>query len=262
MKKWSVSAVLVSAVLVISGCSLPRLPVPKVFITPPAPRIDVNVPSQETPQNPTAPPMAAGYLNPMFINQIVTAALSYAFSSGGYWIGLKPYRPGEWTRWEIKSDGEVTKLEKASLKKLDDGKEWWRISISQKEEEEITFEILFSPDLAQVLRIRAKFPGQEPGEVPVAKGTFAYVKPVELTEESLKGAKVGEERIKSPAGDFTASHVVYRVIGGGTYEWWTTEKVPGGVVRYLLREKDAAKPIYDALLVGFGKGATTKLGSY
>ena len=80
-----------------------------------------------------------------------------------------------------------------------------------------------------------------------------------MTTESLNAAVVGNESITTPAGTYTAKHVRYSMMGGGTYEWWMAEGVPGGVAKYVV---GYGSDSYTQVLVAVARDAHTELGSY
>jgi hypothetical protein len=187
---------------------------------------------------------------------------AYAFSAGGYWMGQVAYQPGEMTKFEWKSkDNETVELERAYLKKPEDGKEWWRASWVEQDGSWI-YEALISTTDGTLLRLRAKDANGNTGEVPVSGDTVIYMAPQELTEESIAGATVGREKVSTPAGSFDADHVVYMAVSGeGQVEWWITDNVPGGVVKYLGNDKEEGV-VWTSTLKEMGRNATSILGSY
>ncbi|MEK7813613.1 MAG: CsgG/HfaB family protein, partial [Candidatus Desantisbacteria bacterium] len=133
---------------------------------------------KETPTPPAPLPSTtevsapAAVLSPALPGQIMqryaAACFGYAFYAGGYWLGSNPFQPGEWTEWKVTSGNEVHEMEKAFLVRTEEGKEWWRISMSgKKAEEEVILEALFSAERTSLRRLRGKFSNQEPGEIPV-----------------------------------------------------------------------------------------------
>lgn len=187
---------------------------------------------------------------------------AYTFSAGGYWMGQVAYQPGEMTKFEWKSkDNETVEFERAFLKKPEEGKEWWRVSWVAQDGSWI-YEALISTADGTLLRLRAKDADGNSGEVPVSGDTVIYMAPQELTKESIAGATVGREMVSTPAGSFDADHVVYMATGGeGQVEWWITDKVPGGVVRYLANDKKEGV-LWTSTLKEKGSNATTILGSF
>lgn len=221
--------------------------------------------SSEAPAQPQ--PAAAGRSGPSAgsaaWNQAMTMqarmAFNYTFSGGGLWVGQIGYKPGEYTkfRWEAKGENSMT-MERAFLKKLDDGKEWWRVSWNV-EKDTWVWEALLDPKTGQALRMRARDPEGQTGEVPVT-GDMLYNPQAQVTKESLQAATVGTEKVQVPAGTYTAQHVVYSS-GGGKVDFWTVDTVPGGVVKYLYNDPKESKT-WTSSLIELGKNATTILGSY
>lgn len=159
---------------------------------------------------------------------------------GGYAWATKAYKPGEYTQWETQDEDGVTLYEKAYLKREADGKEWWRVRQTPNGGSgELIFEALLAVPGAngaqQILRLRAQLPGQENvSEVPIAKGEQSkwQLRPAaRLTADSVEGATLGWEPVKSKAGLFKARHVRY-LFGGGHMDWWLCNDVPGGVVKF------------------------------
>jgi len=222
-------------------------------------RIEQAVYKKLAPKDQLPPPKTANWNQFMILQaQIV---FSYSFSAGGLWIGKTDYKPGEWTRFEWKAEDEspVT-LERAFLKKLDSEKEWWRVSWSDEEDTWI-YEALLSKEEGSLLRLRARDADGNEGEVPVT-GEIVYIPPAEVTEESIKGATVGHENLKTPVGTFSTDHIVYMTATNeGKIEWWITDEVPGGVVKYLFTD-DEGKEIWTCVLKEKGTNATTILGAF
>ena len=63
----------------------------------------------------------------------------------------------------------------------------------------------------------------------------------------------------APAGSFTAKHVRYSMMGGGTYEWWMAEGIPGGVAKCVVGYQSDS---YTQTLVAMARDARTELDSY
>jgi hypothetical protein len=213
-------------------------------------------PQTETAQA-KAPPMGPEW-NQFMVMQ-AQIAFNYAFSAGGLWAGQKGYKPGEYTkfRWTMEEEDPIV-MERAYLKELDDGNQWWRVSWEDSEGSWI-WEALIDPASAQMLRMRARDADGNEGEVPVS-GQAVYMPAAELTEESVQGATVGKEKVSVPAGTFQTDHVVY-MTGEGQAEFWLAPQIPGGVVKYQISEKGEGV-VWSSDLVEFGKKATTILDSY
>jgi hypothetical protein len=213
-------------------------------------------------------------LSPALMQMYVSSLFSSVFYAGGYSFEYQnEYKPGDWSKWKATGMEEGSGFEKAFLKKEEDGKEWWQItssSVRDGKPEEVVLEALFSaPDESGVrtlLRLRSLFPGdKEPAEVPVQENSAAwYHEPVKITDESLKAATKGTESITTPAGTFSTQHIVYRD-AYGIGEWWITDKVPGGLVKYQVTQSDSESKKenkYEVELIDQGTGAKTRLQSY
>lgn len=186
-----------------------------------------------------------------------------AFSAGGVWPAQASYEPGEWVKYQATASGEneaaLDTLERAFLKETEDGNEWWRVRGVQQEERWV-YEALVDPAREEVVRLRARDPEGNVGEVPVTENTV-YQSTQQLTEESVEGATVGTESIDTPAGIFSARHVEYQGGAGGTITWYLSEEVPGQVVEYQVGnpQQDAT---WTSTIVAYGTDATTVLDSY
>ncbi len=194
---------------------------------------------------------------------VAGAMFNYAFNVHGYWLGDRIYRPGEWTRWQVaaRSDKERHEMEKAFLMREADGKEWWRVAYVDKSDG-ATFEAQFAAGPSDMLRLRGRFSEREqPTEFPVTTGRV-YQKPQTVAGEKLKTAFVRKESITVPAGTFMCSYYVFSPSPSEVSEWWISDQVPGGIVKYLFREGKGAQPAHEMTLVKFGQNATTVLSSY
>jgi len=206
-------------------------------------------------------PGAAAY-SPQMMMSYANIMFAIGFNSGGYWVPGADLTPGQSVTFEFTSDNHTRRMERAFLTQLPDGKTWYRVkwySVNDKPDT-VSFEAMFSADKSQVLRMRGKAPGQQAGEIPVQQNQgFSWREPTYLTQESLDGATVGTETITTPAGTFTAKHIRYNMMGGGTYEWWMAPNAPGGVVKYIV---GYGSNTYTQTLVAIATNATTELGSY
>lgn len=233
---------------------------------PPPPAEPVNQPA------PSPQMQRYNFADPYAVTMYSSFLFTFAFTPGGYWVEPTPYRPGEWTKWRVNEGGkdEGGWMERAFLKRTDDGKEWWRVAMFNAEEQDtVILEALFAGDRSTVLRLRTKFPGQGVAEMPVQEGTSVYREPIKLTRESLEGATVGEESVTVPAGTFRARHIRYgNIMGGGTVDWWVADGVPGGLVKYGSGARTDAgegathEGAYAFQLLARGADARTMLASY
>ncbi len=221
-------------------------------------RVEQSVYKKMAPKEKLPPPATPGW-NAYMTSQAYVI-FSYTFTAGGFWLETKEYKEGEWTKFRItRDDGEVIDVEKALLKKLDNGNEWWRVSWKSNDGEWI-YEALLNPENGKILRMKAKDADGNVGEVPVSEDSV-FKGAQKLTKESLEGATVGEEKVKTPAGTFKAKHVEYMSMGSGKVEWWMTDKVPGGIIKYKITDENK-KVVMTAVLTDYGKGAKTILGVY
>ena len=188
------------------------------------------------------------------------------------------YKPGEWTRWSITTADnpeEVQQTERAFIGKNTDGAEWWRFKTitnykdgDKAAADTVTLEALFKPDpsneyLQQLVRMRGRFPGNtEAQELMVPEQWSSWnltggfgMKP---TKESVEGATIGVEDVKTPAGTFKAKHVRFGQ-GGGTLDWWLDETAAGGWVKFAMTDNEK-KPRYTMEMIARGVGAKSELG--
>lgn len=217
--------------------------------------------------------MGRGMHGPAVWTADFTWAWIYQFFAIQYLSGASMfesnYKPGEWTSWQMKaeSNDEAQQTERAFLGKTAEGAEWWRFKTIAGTDT-ITLEALFKPEpgneqMQQLVRMRGKLPGSsEPQELMVPQqyamwnlnGAF-QMKP---TKESLEGATVGVEDVKTPAGTFKAKHVRFGQ-GGGTIDWWLDDTTVGGWVKFAAIGDDKQVK-YTMELLGKGAGAKSELG--
>ena len=219
----------------------------------------------------TSPGMAPGQWTAdaswMFIGQMF--GMMYATGAN---VLDAPYEPGQWTRWRMggsDDDGGYT-IERAYLTRTDDGGEWWRyrtISGGRASPDTVTLEGLFKPQsegVLQLVRMRGRMPGDKEANEMMVPQQMAMVSTLGMfgmrpTEESVEGATVGTERATTPAGAFSAKLVRFGG-AGGKQEWWLTDQVPGGWVRYKASAPDG-EASFTMELVAHGTGAASELGS-
>jgi hypothetical protein len=215
-------------------------------------------------------------MSPYLLQFYMQFVFAMAFSQGGYAVEETPYKVGEWTRWSVPNSGaqgdeaKETTLERAYLFDDAEGNAWWKVKwvldAAQPAENTMILEALFSKKDYTLLRMRAKMPNETQGkEMPVTQATY-YHPPQRLTPQSLKGATQGVVSVKVPAGTYQARHVVFGDAAGGTAEWYLTDKVPGGSVKFVHKgakpdDDGKADPAnYTMNLVAVGKGAASELG--
>jgi hypothetical protein len=131
----------------------------------------------------------------------------------------------------------------------------------------VSLEALFKPEpgnqyVRQLVRMRARLPGSTAPQEMMVPQQWSMVnmggalggRP---TPESLEGATLGVESIKTPAGTFRAKHVQFGV-GNGSLDWWLDSTATGGWVKFALMQEGKAK--YTMQLIGRGTGAKSELG--
>lgn len=205
-----------------------------------------------------------------------TADLSWAYIGGlfamvygtGANVFDQPYQPGQWTRWEMRSDDDDDKqiLERAFISRSDEDGEWWRFKTIAGSDT-IVLEALFKSagdGVQELVRMRGKMPGDREANELMVPQQMTMVRSLGMfgsrpTKESVDGATVGTENVTTPAGTFSAKLVRFGGMGG-RQEWWVSDRVPGGWVQYRVTEADG-EGSFRMVLVGQGSGAVSELGS-
>lgn len=181
------------------------------------------------------------------------------------------YEPGEWTQWTMRGgdDDSSTMVERAFISRTEDGGQWWRYKTIYNQGDRadtIVMEGLFKPEgegMQTLVRMRGRMPGDtEANEMMVPEhmttlsslGMFGS----RPTKESVDGATVGTESVTTPSGNFTAKRVRFGG-AGGRQEWWLTEQVPGGWVKYQVTPSDGDGS-FVMELIRHGTGARSELG--
>lgn len=206
----------------------------------------------------------------LYIQQLF--AMMYATGANVFDGG---YEPGQWTRWEMRgSDSDEHGIvERAFLARTAEGQEWWRLkSISVERDgnrsraDTVVLEGLFKPvgdGVQQLVRMRARMPGDKEANELMVPEHMTTVSSLGMfgtrpTKESIEGATVGTESVKTPAGTFTAKRVRFGGMGG-RQEWWLSTDVPGGWVRYQVSTEDK-DDAFTMELQAHGTGAKSELG--
>jgi hypothetical protein len=184
------------------------------------------------------------------------------------------YKPGEWTRWDISQSNDPDSkqtLERAFLGTAADSGEWWRMktTVSHKEDDKVVvdtvvLESLFKPmgeSMKNLVRMRGKLPGNKDAQelmVPAGMGmiSMSSLFPIKPTPESIQGATVGTENVPAGTESVSAKHVRFGA-GGGSIDWWLSDNVPGGWVKFT---GGNGQDTYTMQMTGHGTGATSELG--
>jgi hypothetical protein len=130
----------------------------------------------------------------------------------------------------------------------------------------VVLEALFKPEqggIQRLVRMHGRMPGEASANEMMVPENMSVVSTLggfgsRPTQESIDGATVGTERVATPAGSFSTKLVRFGGMGG-KQEWWLTEAVPGGWVRYTATraEGDAG---FTVELLAHGTGAQSELG--
>lgn len=205
-----------------------------------------------------------------------TADLSWAYIGGlfamvygtGANVFDQPYQPGQWTRWEMRSDDDDDKqiLERAFISRSEEDGEWWRFKTIAGTDT-IVLEALFKSagdGVQELVRMRGKMPGDREANELMVPQQMTMVRSLGMfgsrpTKESVDGATVGTENVTTPAGTFSAKLVRFGGMGG-RQEWWVSDRVPGGWVQYRVSPAEG-EGSFRMVLVGHGTGAVSELGS-
>lgn len=200
--------------------------------------------------------------NPQYMAMYTGMIFNYAFGAGGMVVSQVPYKVGDYTHFTMSGDsGKGGSIERAHFAVDADGNQWWKVKYTDTESSETTvLEALLDKGLQKMLRLRAKFPKDAEGhEMALDQQTY-FTPPRQLSPQSVQGATVGTESLTTPAGTFSARHVVFGS-GNGSAEWWIAENVPGGTVKETSRQSGSSTPEMVMQLDRFGTGAVSELGS-
>lgn len=214
--------------------------------------------------------------NPELLYAYSMSVFQVMFYQGGYYYtGVENFEPGEWARWDMKGYAEANTAERALLKRLEDGSEWWRVETrtvnDQGTEDVVVMEVLFTAaaedGTRRVVRMRSLLPGNaEPQEVPITEQDserWVVRGGQTLTKESAAGMTVSEGvEVSTKAGTFKCRHLQTKSTDGKvTLDWYLNDDVPGQYVRYTSHAEGDVQ--YESELVATGKDATaSKLGSF
>jgi hypothetical protein len=214
--------------------------------------------------------IAADMTGPMY-RAYAWALMAAYFWAGGYWLAWHPYQPGEWTKWKHEAEeaqaeegapNQPLYVEKAFLKRNDDGSEWWRIKAFQDNPDEtVIFEALFSADRTQVVRLLGKMGANPIQEITFEEGENSFPAPVMFEDGYINKHSVGTVELATGSVSWSANHVQFKAHdASGQADFFFSDKVPGGLVKYQFANNQGDK--YTILLDGHGSGATSELGAY
>lgn len=214
--------------------------------------------------------IAADMTGPMYRTYAWSLMAAY-FWAGGYWLAWHPYQPGEWTKWkheakqaeaEEGAPNQPLFVEKAFLKRNDDGSEWWRIKAFQQEPEDTAvFEALFSADRTHIVRMLGKLGTNPVQEITFEEGQNSFPASSAFEDHALKEHSIGTVELASGTVNWSADHVQFKSPdGSGQADFFFSDEVPGGLVKYQFSSTQGDS--YEIMLDGHGSGASTELGAY
>ena len=161
--------------------------------------------------------------------------------------------------WELDDEDSVT-LEKAYLVETNEGYQWWRVAWTAEGERSV-FEALIDAEAGTLEKLRA---GDSEGRIDDidVSGDPIYVAPIPLSDEEVAAIGKGNVQVNTPAGRFQAKLLAFNFGDSqGKIEWWQTQKVPGGIVKYQLTDTDGTV-VWSASISEYGKKAESELGSF
>ncbi len=227
---------------------------------------------------------------------VASLVYSYAFFAGGYMPGYDDFEEGEGVKWILtvtdeEGEDESATIERALLKRLPEGRQWWFLSYRSGEEEMVSEALLSEDYEIEVFRYRDPETGEInewiPEESEAAEEAGAETPEAEGDEEAAEAPGfysgnwqehiVGRENVKVPAGSYLADHARVEMEyssetgedsaeSGGetatvTYEWWISDDAPGKLVRYRWSES-SEEGEYLGELVEHRKNYRSQLNSF
>ncbi|MEX0662878.1 MAG: hypothetical protein WEA58_15005 [Balneolaceae bacterium] len=197
--------------------------------------------------------MLAGYSDAM----LYQLAYSQAFMVGGYGVELEDFAEGEGSTWRVESGDEEEShsytVERALLKKNEDGSSWWYFRYQPEEDEQsIEYEMKMTSELDPMeMYVRDPetgnvehrvFSHQEEDEE-LREGEEEIEEAGYRTEtyklENWEDYREGEESIT--VGNYTFDSTVLLYEGTEeegdedvTIRWWLAEDVPGDLLKYVM----------------------------
>ncbi len=212
---------------------------------------------------------AAGITAPMYKSYAMGLMAAY-FWAGGFWLARHAYQPGEWTSWkhEVQEAGDSKgpeqplKVEKAFLKRNDDGGEWWRLkAMGEDADSTSVFEVLFAADRTRIVRLLARMGKAEVSEIKFDPGEGGFPAPRALEDQWIGEHAVGTVTVDSGTLSVSSNHVRFSSgAGSGNLDFFFADDVPGGLVKYEFKSGQGDR--YTVAMTAHGGGATTELGAY
>ena len=216
-----------------------------------------------------------GMTNKMMFNVVY----SQVFYIGGFGADTYELEETQGAVWQIittdeKNNSAKAETERALLKKLPDGDQWWYLAWREAGET-YEYEALMSKDMkakkiryynADVKRVEeAVF--KETAGASGGEETDPPQEPVSgsLEKDDLSVYMKGRETVRTNAGTFNADRLEWSGTDDDnvttTYTWWVDPGVPGGLVKYQWIKSGSRESI-SGELYSLKKGYSTKFGSY
>lgn len=205
--------------------------------------------------------MLAGYSDAM----LYQLAYTQAFMVGGYGVDLEDFAEGEGSTWKVesgdKSENHSYTVERALLKKNEDGSSWWYFRYQPEEDEQsIEYEMKLTASLEPMeMYVR------DPENGNVEHRTFSYQEENEELEdgeeeiaeegfrterydlENWEDYREGQESITVGNYTFDFTVLLYEATEEEsgedvTIRWWLAEDVPGDLLKYEMKnEKEGGR---------------------
>ena len=217
-------------------------------------------------------------------------AYNVAFYAGGFWTEEHNFDESEGIRWSIEardaSGSYRIEAVRALLRWNNDGTSWWYISYGDRSrtfEYEVLLDDFFSP-LVKVYEqpgratpVRSEINYEEFGHDLLGDGgmdaeaerqleRFGVTELVFLSPNELRSRRRSTGTTEVPAGRFSYEHVQHTMPGiegapASFYEWWFSDDVPGGMIRYEWRQ-DGTNRFFRGELVDIDTGYSTQFGVF
>lgn len=221
-------------------------------------------------------PVDASSFQAMQATMLFTTTYYQVFFIGGYDPAGEDFREGEGVTWEIASSeqqrADSVTITRALLKRESRGS-WWYMAL-ESGGDVIEYEVLLDAEYAPVEMVWADpDSGQvlrqvfEPGQV-AGPGTGEEAGAMVYSSEAESLASRTTERVRVPAGSYSAEHVVFRASDYQygeqvEYNWWVVESVPGDLVKFEYVVADGSgQELLSGELTGTRTDYRTKFGSY
>jgi len=215
-----------------------------------------------------------GMTNKMMFNMMYSQVLFIGGFGAGFYE-LEETQGAIWTITSTDEDGTVSKVdaERALLKKLPNGDEWWYLSW-RTGSDSMEYEALMNKDY-QAKKIRYYNPDVKRVEEAVFKETAASnsdeAPPPEpgassLDMNDLSNLSKGNETITIGSGTYNTERLEWTYTDTDenatyNYTWWVDTKTAGGLVKYNWT-KASSKESLSGELASLKKGYTTKFSSF